>query len=152
MLTREEETELRMLSPITLAFLGDAVYELLVRDQLSRESAPAGKLHQKAVRQVCCSAQAAGYDTLLPVLTEEEATILRRGRNANSTRVPKNAKPQEYRKATGVEALFGYLYRKGEMDRLRELFALMQQAAANPVSRQSQGVDEPQWEEAVDQE
>ena len=61
MLTREEETELRMLSSITLAFLGDAVYELLVRDQLSRESAPAGKLHQKAVRQVCCSAQAAGF-------------------------------------------------------------------------------------------
>lgn len=125
MFVEEENVDLHTLSPITMAFLGDAVYELLVREQLARENAPAGKLHQKAVKRVCCSAQAIGYDTLLETLTEEEHNILRRGRNANSTRVPKNAKPQEYRKATGLEALFGYLYLKKDTARIRELFTLL---------------------------
>lgn len=125
MFVEEENVDLHTLSPITMAFLGDAVYELLVREQLARENAPAGKLHQKAVKRVCCSAQAIGYDTLLETLTEEEHNILRRGRNANSTRVPKNAKPLEYRKATGLEALFGYLYLKKDTARIRELFTLL---------------------------
>ena len=125
MFVEEEDVDLHTLSPITLAFLGDAVYELLVREQLAKENAPAGKLHRKAVKRVCCSAQAAGYDALQEVLTEEERNVLRRGRNANSTRVPKNAHPQEYRKATGLEALFGYLYLKKETGRILELFALL---------------------------
>ena len=133
MLLFEGEADLRAASPITLAFLGDAVYELLVRERLAVENAPASKLHFKAVRQVCCQAQAAGFDAPMDILTEEEASVLRRGRNANSTRVPKNAKPQDYRKATGVEALFGYLYLKKDLNRIRELFDWIQKAADNSV-------------------
>lgn len=115
----------RLLSPLTLAFVGDGVFELLVREQLvAKGSMPAGKLHKLAVEQVRASAQAACYDALSEALSEEEADILRRGRNAN-VRPPKSCTVEDYHKATAIEALFGYLYLCGRRERIAELFTIM---------------------------
>ncbi|MFT9077030.1 Mini-ribonuclease 3 [Ethanoligenens sp.] len=115
-----------LFSPLTLAFIGDAVYELLVREQVvAHGSAPVGKLHHRAVDFVRADAQAHAVQLLLPMLTETETTVLRRGRNANTAHVAKHADPADYRYATGLEALFGYLYLIGENGRLRELFTMI---------------------------
>jgi ribonuclease-3 family protein len=84
-------------------------------------SMPSRKLHSKAVEKVRASYQANGVKTILPSLTEEEADLVRRGRNANCN-VPKSASVEDYRMATGLETLFGYLYLVGEIERLHELF------------------------------
>lgn len=116
------------LSPLTLAFIGDGVYDLFVREQLiCRGNCPVGTLHKAAVKNVCCQAQAEAIQKLLPMLTEEEQAIYKRGRNAHTSRTPKNATLADYHAATGLEALFGYLYVKGELLRLRELFQNIQQ-------------------------
>lgn len=113
---------------MTLAFLGDAVFELLVRERLTAQgSMPAHILHKKAVKKVCAIAQAKGYDRIESILTKEEMGIFKRGRNANSTNVPKSCDPADYRKATGIEALFGYLYLKGDIARLEELYERMEE-------------------------
>ncbi|MDD2956133.1 MAG: ribonuclease III domain-containing protein [Oscillospiraceae bacterium] len=114
------------MSPLTLAFVGDGVYELLVREHVvaAHGSMPAKKLHQQSVELVRASYQAAAYDLLEPVLSEKEQEVLRRGRNANSASVPKHADLMDYRKATGVETLFGYLYLNGDISRVEELFRL----------------------------
>lgn len=113
----------KQLSPLTLAFLGDAVYEILVRERLvCMGSRPSSELHRLSVAQVCCQAQALASEKLASVLTEEEAEIFRRGRNAHPGHVPRNADQQDYHLATALEALFGYLYLNGENDRLREIF------------------------------
>lgn len=113
----------KLMNPATLAFVGDVVYELLVRQRLvSGGDRPVGLLHNQAVAQVRASAQAAAYHLLEQQLTEEELAILKRGRNANGVHPPKNANPQDYRKATGIEALFGYLYLCGRNGRIDELF------------------------------
>ena len=113
-----ETEDLRTVSPLTLAFLGDGVYGLLVRERLVREAnRPAGELHRESVELVRAEAQSAAVDRLLPLLTEEEAAVFRRGRNAHTSRTG-----SEYHRATGLEALFGGLYLKGEQNRLRELF------------------------------
>ncbi len=115
----------KQLSPLTLAFLGDAAFSLFVRERLvCLANCPVKKLHQNAVEQVCCQAQARFMQVLLPVLTEEELAVFKRGRNAGSS-VPKNAEPADYHAATGFEAMFGYLYLQGEIDRLRELFTII---------------------------
>ncbi len=118
---------LNEMSPLTLAFLGDGVYELLVREYLvSQGSCPVKKLHSRAVEWVRCEAQSSALaETLWPVLTEEEKSVALRGRNAHVGHVPKNAKVGEYHGATALEALFGWLYLKGEAGRLRELFSLI---------------------------
>ncbi len=111
------------LSPAALAFVGDGVFELLVRERLcAAGSMPARKLHALAVKKVRASAQARAYPALEAALTTAEADILRRGRNLSSARVPRSCEPEEYRKATAVEALFGYLYLSGDVDRINELF------------------------------
>lgn len=108
---------------MSLAFLGDAVFELMVREYLCRNgNMPAHVLHVKAVRMVCCAAQAKSASLITPLLTEDELAIFKRGRNAHSSTVPKNAKPADYRAATGLETLFGYLYLKGEHERIQTLF------------------------------
>lgn len=113
----------KLLSPLSLAFLGDVVYELLVRDSLLENgSCPVKKLHQRSVELVRASAQAQGYYAIQPMLEEDELDILRRGRNAGVHRVPKGASVDEYHKATAVEALFGYLYLQSRMDRIQQLF------------------------------
>ncbi len=115
------------MSPLTLAFLGDGVYELLVREYLvSRGNCPVKKLHNRAVEWVRCEAQAAALgETLWPMLTEEEQAVALRGRNAHVGHVPKNAEVKDYHGATALEALFGYLYLKGETGRLRDLFSVI---------------------------
>lgn len=119
----------RLLSPLSLAFVGDAVYELLVRERLaSVGNLPANKLHQAAVRRVCAAAQSRAYQLVEERLSEEERQILRRGRNAHSSKVPKNADVADYRRATGVECLFGYLYLCGRIERVTELFEYIWQA------------------------
>jgi ribonuclease-3 family protein len=116
------------LSPLTLAFIGDGVFDLFVREQLvCQANCPVGVLHSTAVKSVCCQAQAEGLKKLLPILTEEELSVYKRGRNAHTARTPKNASSAEYHAATGLEALFGYLYLKGEIGRLRELFDHMRE-------------------------
>ena len=106
------------LSPLTLAFVGDGVYGLMVREHLACEAnRPVGTLHKASVDFVRAEAQAAAMERLLPLLTEAEEAVFRRGRNAHTTR-----NSPEYHRATGLEALFGYLYLDGQRDRLRELF------------------------------
>ena len=101
-----EKVDPRTLSPLTLAFIGDGVFELLVRERLVCEgNRPAGALHKRSVAMVRAVAQAEAMDRLLPLLTETEAAVYRRGRNAHTSR-----NREEYHKATGLEALFVYLY------------------------------------------
>lgn len=110
-------------SPLTLAFLGDAVFELLARAWVfERSDAPLNQLSKETRACVSAVAQSKFYGQLEPLLTEEETAILKRGRNAKSNTVSKNAKITEYRRATGLEALFGYLFAQGNTERLLELF------------------------------
>ena len=112
----------KMLSALDLAFVGDGVYGLLVREMLARDgSRPVGELHRMAVAYVNATAQAAAYDRIAPLLTEQEQAVYRRGRNGGA-HPPNNANPGDYAKATGLEALFGYLYLNGAQERVRELF------------------------------
>ncbi len=112
----------KMLSPLNLAFIGDGIYELLVREHILRQAnVPVNVLHKKAVELVRASAQSKAVDLIYDMLTEEEIAIFKRGRNTSSS-VPKNADVAEYRRATGLEALFGYLYCSNQNDRLCELF------------------------------
>ena len=118
--------EIRAISSLGLAHLGDGVYELLVRSWLClRGKATARGLHRAAVQYVAAPAQAAAAGRILPVLTEEEADVFRRGRNASPHSIPQHASRAEYQAATGLESLFGWLYLRGETGRLNQLFALM---------------------------
>lgn len=120
-----DEPKARMYSPLTLAFLGDAVYSLLVRNMLSmQENKPAGKLHKESIKYVNASFQAQMIKALMPSLTENEVAIFKRGRNAHSGHSPKNQEAGDYRYATGLEALYGYLYLCGESDRVKEIFEI----------------------------
>lgn len=113
-----EAVDVHTLSPLALAFVGDGVYSLLVREKLlCAANRQAGDLHHAAVGLVCAEAQAAAVERLLPVLTAEEEAAYKRGRNAHTARTG-----AEYHKATGLEALFGYLYLDGRLERVRELF------------------------------
>ena len=114
------------LSPLTLAFVGDGVYELLVREHLvAQGNCPVRKLHSRKVELVRCQFQAQALERLWPRLTGEEQEVALRGRNAHVGHVPKNANVADYHGATALEALFGYLYLGGEVSRLRELFGLV---------------------------
>ncbi len=115
----------KLLSPLTLAFIGDGVYGMLVRERLVLINRPVGTLHKKSVELVNASAQAAAVIKIMDMLTEEEVAIYKRGRNANGIRHPKNADLSEYRMATGLEALFGYLYLSDNHPRLYELFNII---------------------------
>ena len=109
---------------LALAHMGDAVYELLVRGWLcTRELGSLDNLHRATVDMVKAPAQAAAVEQLLPYLTEEEASVYRRGRNAKVRQIPKNATRGQYARATGLEALLGWLYLRGEKQRIRALFA-----------------------------
>lgn len=112
-------------SPLKLAYIGDAVFELMVRDMVVRENgAGLNALNKQAVSFVKAGSQARIYHRILPFLSEEEAGILRRGRNAKPGVSAKNATVADYRHATGLEALFGYLYLEKRDGRLAELFEL----------------------------
>ncbi len=114
-------------SPLALAFLGDAVYGLLVREQLLlTANRPAGKLHTLSVQAVNARAQAQAAEKILPMLTEAELAVYKRGRNAHPGHTPKNQSEGDYHSATGLEALFGWLYLHGAEARLRALFDRIQ--------------------------
>ncbi len=118
------EKEARQYSPLTMAFLGDCVYELMVRSAIVEAgSTPVGNLHSAKIRLVCAGFQAKAADALMDSLTEEERSVFQRGRNATGNTVPRNASPADYRKATGLEAVFGYLQLSGNTQRLETLFA-----------------------------
>ena len=122
-LTNDYENDAGQLSPLNLAFVGDAVYTMLVRTKLVvMANRPAHILNKLASGKVCAVSQSTEYYRLLPHLNENELMILKRGRNANPTHKAKNASAAQYRNATGLEALFGYLYLKGENSRILELF------------------------------
>ena len=121
-----EVKEPRLMSPLVLAYIGDTVYDLYVRTQLLLTcDATAHGLHVMATKRVCAKAQAEAVQRILSALTEDEQYIFRRGRNSHMGTVPKHAQMSDYRAATGLEALLGYLYRKGEDDRLNELMGQM---------------------------
>ncbi|MBQ7097453.1 MAG: Mini-ribonuclease 3 [Clostridia bacterium] len=108
-------------SPLTLAYIGDAVYELFVRTYLIRDANfPVNRLHKEAIHLVNAKAQSDLYQKIKDKLTEEEMQIYKRGRNTNS-HPPKNADMVDYKSATGIEALVGYLYLMGDSDRIAEL-------------------------------
>ena len=121
-----EPDAIRAISNLGLAHLGDSVFELMVRSYLCLHGKASAKgLHRATVRYVAAPAQAEMSEKILPILTEEEGDVFRRGRNTSPHSVPKAASRDEYQTATAVECLFGYLYLQGKTERLNELFALM---------------------------
>lgn len=109
-------------SALRLAYMGDAVFEVYIRRFLMEQSLePVGRLHKASIQFVKASAQASFYHLIEPRLTEGERAVMRRGRNAKSAMVPRKADINDYRKATGFEALVGFLYLNGETERLEEV-------------------------------
>ena len=120
------EQDILNISSLGLAHLGDAVFELMVRSWLCLHGKATSKgLHRATVRYVAAPAQAKAVEKILPLLTEEEGDVFRRGRNTSPHTVPKAASREEYQTATALEALFGYLYLQGRTERLNELFTRM---------------------------
>lgn len=119
------EAQVKELSSLGLAHVGDGAYELLCRSYLCiKGDRTVLKLHKDTVNMVKAPAQARFADAIKPMLTEEEMGYFRRGKNAHTHAAPKSATPQEYAKATGLEALFGALFLLGRTDRLNELFQI----------------------------
>ena len=117
-----EEKDLRTYSPLTLAYIGDGVYELVIRTVLVKKgNCPVNQLHRKASSLVKAASQSAMMEFIEPMLTEEEHSVYRRGRNAHSPTMSKHATMADYRRATGFEALMGYLYLKEDFGRIVEL-------------------------------
>ena len=120
------DDEIRAMSSVGLAHLGDAVYELLVRTWLCVHGKATGKsLHRATIAIVCAKKQAELSEKIQPLLTAAEYDVFRRGRNANVHTIPHSADRATYQTATALEALFGYLYLKGERERINELFCVM---------------------------
>ena len=121
------------LSPLTLAFLGDTVFDLLVRSELICEAnRPVDALHKSASKKVCAKAQADAIRNIMPMLNEDELAVFKRGRNAHTGGIPKNASSADYNYATGLESLFGWLYLRNETERISELF--------NAISEFNEGI------------
>ena len=113
------------LNGLSLAYMGDAVIELLVREKaLSSGITNVGELNRMARNFVTAKNQSTALENILPLLTQEETDFYRRGRNAHGISAPKSASVTEYRRATGMEALFGHLFLSGQMERARELFSI----------------------------
>ncbi len=118
------EKKARQYSALTLAFLGDAVYSLLVRNMLTKDAnKPTGKLHKQSIKYVNASFQAQMIKVLTDELTEDELAVFKRGRNSHSNHSPKNQSDGDYRYATGLESLYGYLYLCGNFERITQLFS-----------------------------
>ena len=113
-------------SPLVLAYIGDAVYEEYTRERVLHQNPdmPAHKLHIENVKYVKAHAQSRSASALEDMLTEQETAVFKRGRNAKSPTSPKNADVLEYRRATGLETLFGYLHLSGQEERKRELMRI----------------------------
>lgn len=120
------EVNAKQLSPLNLAFIGDAVYEILVRETLvCSANRPVNDLHRESVKYVSAQAQTAAYEKIQNMLTEEETAQFKRGRNAKVGHSPKSATDAQYHTATGMESLFGYLYLTGQVQRAKELFKII---------------------------
>ena len=118
--------EIKGISSIGLAHLGDAVYELLVRTWLCAHGKATGKcLHRATIELVCAPKQAEFSEKILPLLTEEEQAVFKRGRNANVHSIPQHASRAQYQQATALEAMLGWLYLNGQRERVNELFNIM---------------------------
>jgi len=113
-------------SPLVLAYIGDSVYEVFTRKKVleSNPNLPAHKLHKENVMYVKAEAQSNAMENIEPILTEQEIAIYKRGRNAKSATVPKNANLADYRRATGFEALIGFLELSGQYERLMEIMEI----------------------------
>ena len=143
-----KDADLRTYSPLTLAYIGDGVYELVIRTILVKKAnCPVNRLHKKASSLVKASAQSGMMEILEPLLTEEEKSVYRRGRNAHSATMAKHATMADYRRATGFEALMGYLYLSGRTERMVDLVALAMTKTGKAVS----GDTEKQKEENSDE-
>lgn len=117
-----QDIKVSTLSPLTLAFTGDAVFSLFIREMLVCDAnRPVGELHKLSVQSVKASAQAQAMREIMPMLTEKELDIFKRGRNAHTSHTPKNQSGCDYHYATGFEALIGYLYLNDESERLNLL-------------------------------
>lgn len=124
-----EQGEISAISNLGLAHIGDGVFELLCRAWLCGHGEKSvGKLHHDAISLVKATAQAGFADKMLPILTDEETALYRRGKNSHVHAVPKSASREEYAKATGVEALFGALYLAGRTERINEIFVTVMEA------------------------
>ena len=118
--------EIDAISNIGLAHMGDCVYEILVRAHLCAQGRKTvQQLHQQTIQMVKATYQAKFVDKMLPILTEDEMTYYRRGKNSHVHAVPKSATPAQYAKATGLEALFGYLFLSGNKERANEIFNIV---------------------------
>lgn len=123
---KQSKIDVRELSPLALAFMGDSVLELLVRRRLVEyHRLSAGKLNAEKVKYVSARAQFREEQMLEPLFTEEEREVFKRGRNATKASVAKHATPEEYRASTGFECLLGWLYLRGEMARINTLFDVL---------------------------
>ncbi len=121
-----EKRDINQYGPLALAFLGDVIYEKLVREYiLLVGNMPVSKLHSLSVKRVCAEYQARGVEVIKPLLDEEELDVLRRGRNASGITAPKHSTVAEYRLATALECLFGYLHLAGRDERVEELFDII---------------------------
>jgi ribonuclease III family protein len=120
-----DKKDVHLMSPLVLAYVGDAVYEVFIRTLIvSQGNAPVHKLHVRSIKYVKAKAQSDIVHRIMDLLTPEEHDIVRRGRNAKSGTVPKNADITEYKYATGFESLIGYLYLKGELSRLQQILKM----------------------------
>lgn len=120
-----EEVDIKAYSPLTLAYIGDSIYDVIIRTVVvERGNRSAHNLHKMAIKYVNAGVQAAMADSLLEILSGEELAVYKRGRNAKSYTKAKNSTVNEYRKATGLEALFGYLYLQDSLDRVIELIKI----------------------------
>lgn len=116
----------KQLSPLNLAFIGDCIYEIMVREMLVTDAnRPVNDLHRESVKYVSAKAQTVAFHKIEDVLTEDEMAIFKRGRNAKVGHNPKSASQSEYHIATGIEALFGYLYLTESTDRIKQLFKII---------------------------
>ena len=124
---RKDEKDVKLMSPLTWAYIGDCVYELYVREELiNKTNLKPHKLHIEAIKYVKAKKQSEILKEILPNLTEEEQDIVRRGRNAENHHLPKNASVQEYMYATAFETLIGYLYLTKKDERLKEILGLIE--------------------------
>jgi ribonuclease-3 family protein len=118
-----KENELITMSVASLAYLGDSVFELTVREHLAKSGlTSSAKLNKAALQFVTATAQSAGALRMLDYLSEEELSFYKRGRNHKTSHCPKSADPEEYQRATGLEVLFAFLYLQKKQDRISELF------------------------------
>lgn len=122
----DKKLDVTAMPSLSLAFIGDSVYEILVREHLCKANVgKVGVMNKLKVDMVCCKAQAEAVKKILPLLSEEEQGVFRRGRNVTVNSASKSSSLADYHAATGLEALFGYLYLSGRESRCRELFGII---------------------------